>query len=309
MWAAGAVSPREDSPHRAAPQPLVTRAAQGPAGRRPRRERGTGVAPERTGRSNAVTDDTIVTGDCLQVLPTLPAGCADLVFADPPFNVGYQYDVYRDRRPRAEYLTNVDEWLAAFVRVLKPTGTLCVAIGAEYAGHYQVRLGLHDRNTIVWSYNFGPHQKAKFGRNHVPILHYTKHAKRFVFNAGAVRVESERQRAGDKRADPRGRVPGDVCQFPRVCGTFKERNTAGHGCQMPEALLERLIKATTNPGDLVVDPMCGTGTTLAVAKRLGRKWVGIELSKDYARAARERCEGGDGLLKVAPPLRHLSPCT
>ncbi len=114
------------------------------------------------------------------------------------------------------------------------------------------------------------------------ILYYTKHARRFTFNADTVRVESERQREG----------AGDVWQFPRVCGTVKERNKAGHGCQMPEALLERLIKATTNAGDLVVDPMCGTGTTLAVAQKLGRKWIGIELSESYAEAAREWCETG-----------------
>jgi site-specific DNA-methyltransferase (adenine-specific) len=84
-------------------------------------------------------------------------------------------------------------------------------------------------------------------------------------------------------------VPGDVWSIPRVCGTFRERNDAGHRCQMPEAVLERIILATTNPGDLVVDPFAGSGTTPAVAKRLGRRFIGIELSEEYADTARTRC--------------------
>lgn len=244
--------------------------------------------------STLMNTNTIIAGDCLQILPAFPPESVDLVFADPPFNIGYSYDVCKDCRPRDEYLAWVDRWLAECVRVLKPAGAICVAIDAELAGRYQVKLedaGLHYRNTVIWHYTFGPHLTAKFGRNHVPIFHFTRRRKRFTFNADAVRVASERQRVGDKRADPRGRVPGDVWEFPRVCGTFKERNEAGHNCQMPEKLLERIISAFTNAGDVVLDPFTGTGTTPAVAKKLGRRWIGVELSEDYAKAARERCGG------------------
>lgn len=236
--------------------------------------------------------NTVITGDCLDVLPTLPEGCADLVFADPPFNIGFKYDVYRDSRPRGEYLAWADRWLAAVLRVLAPHGSLWVHVGEEIAAEYRVRLdalGLTWRNTIIWHYTFGPHQRNKFGRDHSCLLHYVRNPKRFTFNADAIRVPSKRQTVyRDKRADPRGRVPGDVWTVPRVCGRFRERNKTGHGCQMPEAVLERVIRVASNPGDLVLDPFAGTGTTLAVAKKLGRRYLGVELSEQYADGARRR---------------------
>lgn len=231
-------------------------------------------------------------GDCLDVLPTLPAGGARLVFADPPFNIGYRYDVYEDRRPKAEYLAWADRWLAECVRVLDPTGSFFLAIGDECAAEYKVRLdalGLTMRNWIVWHYAFGPHQKKKFGRDHAHILYYVRDPKRFTFNADAVRVESARQRDGDRRANPAGRVPGDVWSVPRLPGNARERT--GHPCQMPESILDRIVRATTDPGDLVVDPFAGSGTTLAVAQRLGRRAIGCELSETYQALARERLSG------------------
>src|SRR5438552_1190505 len=100
----------------------------------------------------------VLTGDCLERLAELPDGCADLVFADPPFNIGYEYDVYDDRRAKRDYLAWADRWLGAAVRVLAPTGSLFLAIGDEYAAEHKVRLdalGLTMRNWIVWHYTFG----------------------------------------------------------------------------------------------------------------------------------------------------------
>lgn len=231
----------------------------------------------------------IATGSCLDVLPTLAESSVDLIATDPPFNIGYRYDVYRDKRSRADYLAFVDQWLAAAVRVLSPVGTMWVAIGDEYAAEYKVRLdalGLTMRNWCVWHYTFGTHQKKKFGRDHTHLLYYVRNPKQFTFNAGAVRIESGRQRAGDKRANPLGRVPGDVWDFPRLPGNAKERT--GHPCQMPEAVLERIIRACSHEGDTVLDPFAGSGTTLAVAQRLGRDAIGIELSADYAARIEQR---------------------
>lgn len=111
----------------------------------------------------------ILTGDCLTHLAALPPGCVDLAFADPPFNIGYPYDVYRDRRPRDAYLAWTETWLAAVKRVLKPNGSFFVAIGDEYAAEIKVRLdslGLHMRNWIIWHYTFGVYCQTKFGRGH-----------------------------------------------------------------------------------------------------------------------------------------------
>lgn len=235
--------------------------------------------------------DGVITGDCLDVLPALAEGSVDLVFADPPFNIGYEYDVYADRQSPVDYLAFAERWLADVVRLLSPHASLWLAIGDEYAAEYKVRLdalGLTMRNWCVWHYTFGTHQNKKFGRSKTHLLYYVRDPKRFTFNADAVRVESERQRAGDKRANPKGRVPSDVWTFSRLCGNFRERT--GHPCQMPEVVLERVIRACSNPGDLVLDPFAGSGTTLAVAKRLGRRWCGIELSAAYADGVRKRLD-------------------
>jgi site-specific DNA-methyltransferase (adenine-specific) len=252
----------------------------------------------------------ILTGDCLRLLAELPAGSVDLAFADPPFNIGYDYDVYEDDRSRSDYLAWTERWLGAVRRVLAPTASFYVAIGDEYAAELKVRLdalGLTLRNWIIWHYTFGVHCTRKFNRSHAHIFYYVVDPRRFTFNADAVRVPSARQTTyADRRANPAGKVPDDTWVvrpqedgrffspdsdtwfISRVCGTFKERT--GHPCQMPEAVLERIVRASSNPGDLVLDPFAGSGTTLAVAHKLGRRWVGVELSSEYTQAIRQRLD-------------------
>jgi site-specific DNA-methyltransferase (adenine-specific) len=259
--------------------------------------------------------DQILTGDCLRHLAALPAASVDLAFADPPFNIGYEYDVYDDRRDRGAYLRWTDRWLLAVRRVLTPAASFYLAIGDEYAAELKVRLdglGLTMRNWIVWHYTFGVHCTRKFARSHAHILYYVVDPRRFTFNADAVRVPSARQTTyADRRANPAGKLPddtwvlrpqqeercfapgGDTWYVSRVCGTFKERT--GHPCQMPEAVLERIVRASSNPGDGVLDPFAGSGTTLAVARRLGRRYLGIELSAEYAERVRQRLEGLEGV--------------
>jgi site-specific DNA-methyltransferase (adenine-specific) len=253
----------------------------------------------------------VLTGDCLRLLGQLPEACVDLAFADPPFNIGYEYDVYDDQQTKDEYLAWTDRWLAAVKRVLRPTGSLYVALGDEHAAEVKVRLdglGLALRNWIVWHYTFGVHCQKKFTRSHAHILYYAADPKRFTFNADAVRVPSARETTyADRRANPKGRVPddtwvlrpqederlfgaeSDTWYVSRVCGTFKERT--GHPCQMPEALLERIVRVSSNPGDVVLDPFAGSGTTLVAAKRLGRRYLGMELLQEYAERVRQRLEG------------------
>ena len=252
--------------------------------------------------------DDVWTGDSLSRLSELPVGSVDLAFADPPFNIGYEYDVYQDSRGKADYLTWTEKWLAGVTRVLKPTGSFFVAIGDEYAAEMKVRMdaaGLHLRNWIVWHYTFGVSCTKKFNRSHAHIFYYVVDPKRCTFNPNAVRVPSARQTTyADRRANPVGKLPDDTWylrpqesdehfaadsdswHLSRVCGTFRERT--GHPCQMPEAVLERIVKVASNPGDVVLDPFAGSGTTLAVAKRLRRQFLGIELSEDYAEAVRDR---------------------
>src|SRR5262245_47419863 len=115
----------------------------------------------------------VYTGDCIEILRRLPDESADLVFADPPFNIGYQYDVYHDRRAKDDYLAWAGKWLAGATRVLKPTGALFLAIGDEFAAEHKVlldRLGLTLRNWIIWHYTFGVNCTKKFNRSHAHIF-------------------------------------------------------------------------------------------------------------------------------------------
>jgi site-specific DNA-methyltransferase (adenine-specific) len=185
--------------------------------------------------------------------------------------------------------------------------------------------GLSCRNWVIWYYTFGVNCTRKFSRSHAHLLYFVKDPGAFTFNADdpSIRVPSARQLVyGDKRANPRGRLPDDTWvlrpqdipesfggdedtwYFPRVNGTFKER-AGWHGCQMPEQLLGRIVRACSNVGDVVLDPFAGSGTTLAVAKKLDRRFLGFELSEDYALRAGDRLEAvrpGDPLVGAENPL-------
>src|SRR5204862_8221084 len=231
----------------------------------------------------------------IEGLGRLEEGSVDLAFADPPFNIGYEYDVYEDLCDADKYLAWTRDWGKAVQRVLKPNGTFWLAIGDEYAAElkliFQKDLGFTCRSWVIWYYTFGVNCTKKFSRSHAHLFHFVKDPKQFTFNSLAVRVPSARQLVyADARADSRGRLPDDTWilrpqdlpegfqadedtwYFSRVCGTFKERS-GWHGCQMPEQLLGRIIRVSSNPGDVVLDPFSGSGTTLVVAKKLGRQWI------------------------------------
>jgi len=275
-----------------------------------------------------VSTDQILQGDCLKLIEQVEPGSVDLVFADPPFNIGYEYDEYDDRKEADEYLGWSRKWIEGVHRVLKPDGTFWLAIGDEFAAELKVLatrdVGFHCRSWVIWFYTFGVHCKYKFTRSHAHLFHFVKDPKKFTFNALDVRVPSARELVyGDKRAVEGGRMPDDTWMispvlpdevatkdgfvlrpqdiperfpvhsdtwfFSRVAGTFKERR-GWHGCQMPEQLLGRIVRACSNKGDLVLDPFAGSGTTPVVAKKLERGYVAIELSKDYAKKIEQRLE-------------------
>jgi len=276
----------------------------------------------------ALKPNRIHQGDCVELLAKLEPGSVHLAFADPPFNIGYEYDVYDDRKAYEHYLDWSREWMAGVHRALRPDGTFWLAIGDEYAAELKLAardLGFSCRSWVIWYYTFGVNCTRKFNRSHAHLFHFLKDPKRFTFNENdpAIRVPSARQLVyADARANPKGRLPddtwilrpqdlqggfsedSDTWYFPRVAGTFKER--AGfHGCQMPEQLLGRIVRASSNVGDLVLDPFTGSGTTLTVAKKLGRSWIGCELSQEYVRQATERIERasvGESLNGAADPL-------
>ena len=238
--------------------------------------------------------NNIITGDCIDLLSKVTTPFADLIFADPPFNIGYKYDKYKDNVKSHKYIDWTEDWMAACINALKPDGSFYIAIGDDYAAHVRIigeKLGLTLRNWIIWHYTFGQQTKAKFARSHTHIFYFVKNANSFTFNDAAVRVLSDRQKIyKDKRANPAGKLPDDVWnEFPRICGTFEERQ-GWHPCQMPESILARIIRASSNTGDLVLDPFSGSGTTPVTAAKLDRQYAGIDISKEYAKETIKRIE-------------------
>ena len=235
----------------------------------------------------------IITGDCIELLEGVRPN-ADLIFADPPFNIGYKYDKYKDTVKSEQYVAWTRDWMRACSNILKPTGSFYIAIGDDHAADVRnigKELGLGLRNWIIWHYTFGQQTKQKFARAHTHIFYFVKDKNKFTFNDHAVRVPSDRQLTyNDKRANPKGKMPDDVWnEYSRVCGTFKEREK-WHPCQMPENLLARIISVSSNPGDVVFDPFNGSGTTTATAQTLGRKYCGMDISKNYVTNATKRIE-------------------
>ncbi|MFN3166721.1 MAG: DNA-methyltransferase [Phycisphaeraceae bacterium] len=309
--------------------------------------------------------NTIAGGDCIEQMRAWPAESVDLVFADPPYNIGFKYDQYQDTLDCDKYVAWTEDWISAAADLLKPTGSMYVLIGDEYAAETRMHLKrlqkegkLLFRNWIVWHYTFGQRCKIKFNRSHAHLLYcvgsaavnpktgkpksnLTKNPP-FTFNYDAVAVPSARLTTyQDARSNQRGKLPDDTWyqRFPsakdwyqrpqdaidasakrmgpdvddnapdggyfdadcdtwylsRLCGTFKEREQ-WHPCQLPEALLERIIRTSSNAGDLVFDPFAGSGTTLTVANKLGRDWLGCELSADYRERALTRiASAADGV--------------
>lgn len=252
--------------------------------------------------------------DCIDGMNVQPSGGAHLIFADPPFNIGYEYDQYDDKRKDSEYLAWCSQWLNHVYRLIKSDGSFWLAIGDKHASDLDVlcrnEFGFKRRSWVIWYYTFGVNSVKKFTPSHTHLFHYVVDEKNFTFNAEAIKVPSARQLVySDKRAKKGGRLPDDtwilrpqqvedagglppdhdVWHVPRVAGTFKERE-GFHGCQMPESILERIIKVSSNEGDLVIDPFVGSGTTGVAAKRLNRKFIGFEISPEYAAKAQERID-------------------
>ena len=278
-----------------------------------------------------LSKNAIHQGDCIQLLSQIDQGSVDLVFADPPFNIGYEYDVYDDLKQTEDYLAWCHQWIEGVYHALKPNGTFWLAIGDEYAAELKIeaqKIGFHCRSWVIWYYTFGVNCRNGFSRSHTHLFHFVKDKKDFTFARinPEVRVKSARELVyADNRANPNGRLPDntwitrpqdapfflsfnpnhDTWYFARVAGTFKERE-GFHGCQMPEQLLARIIRTSSRPQDLVLDPFGGSGTTMSVAKKLGRQWMGFELSKDYVTFINERLDGtniGDPIDGAEDPIQ------
>jgi site-specific DNA-methyltransferase (adenine-specific) len=244
--------------------------------------------------------DQIITGDCIQVMNSLPEKSADLIFADPPYNLQLQNTLYRPNMTRvnavddawdqfedfASYDAFTREWLTACKRVLKDSGTIWV-IGSYHniyrIGAIMQDLGYWFLNDIVWvKTNPMPNFRGvRFTNAHETMLWACKEkGSRYTFNHHAMKnLNDELQMRSDWL------LP--ICNGQE---RMKENGKKAHSAQKPEALLYRVILSSSNVGALVLDPFFGSGTTGAVAKRLHRHWLGIERDENYVRVAQRRID-------------------
>lgn len=253
----------------------------------------------------------VYVGDCRKVLSGLPEKSVDLIFADPPFNWDVPYGEWDDSRPREEYLAFTHQWLDASLRVLKDHGSLWVNIPDDTAAEIVVHLkqrGMAMINWCIWHFRFGQHRIGNFIVSKVHALYFAKDRERRIWNADPILEPSDRAAIYDdprtrETRQPGLRVPLDVWYGPlwgRIQGNNKERRK-NHQNQIPEVYLERLIRACSNEGDLVLDPFLGSGTTCTVARALRRRSIGIEISSPNAASAFERIQFGPIRLNPAVP--------
>ncbi|MGD0338630.1 MAG: adenine-specific DNA-methyltransferase [Bacteroidota bacterium] len=242
----------------------------------------------------------IILGEAIGALESFKDGSVDLIFADPPYNIGKKFVDLTDKWESDDsYLNWCYKWLNLCIKKLKGTGTMYVMTATQNMPHFD--LFLRDKLTIlsriVWFYDSSSVQARKyFGSLYEPILHCVKNDKDYTFNVNDILVQA-RTGAVRKLIDYRKpvptvynskKVPGNVWHIPRV--RYRMDEYESHPTQKPIALLERIVKASSNEGDLVVDPFSGTFTTSYVAKQLKRKSIGIEISEEYVKIGLRRLQ-------------------
>jgi site-specific DNA-methyltransferase (adenine-specific) len=239
--------------------------------------------------------DKVIVGDCLKVMSDIEDNSVDMCFADPPFNLEKKYASYKDQKPAEEYLEWCRKWLHELWRITKPTGSIFVHNIPKWLTYYANILNefTHFRHWITWDAMSNPLGKTLLPA-HYGILFYTKDAKNFKFYE--IRAPHRRCRICDSYLKDYGGKKDQMHHFGALVSDVwtdihRIRHNVRrdeHPCQLPIPLLERLVLMSTDPGDTVLDPFLGTGTTAIAAKRLGRRFVGIDLDPEYAKIAEKK---------------------
>lgn len=247
------------------------------------------------GRKFDPADLQIIRGDCIELLPTFPNHSFRLVVADPPYNIGVDYGKGKkaDSRSDDEYLNWCYQWMSECHRVLTPDGAIFIIINDEYAAEFVCslkRIGFHRRAWIKWYETFGNNCTNNFNRTSRHVLYFTRSQTDFVFDPSVFTRPSARQEVyGDKRAVAGGKLWDDVWQIPRLVENARER-LPGFPTQLPLALIQPIVAGCSEPGDKVLDPFSGSGTTAAACALTGRKFRGIEASEQFAGLSRLRLQ-------------------
>ena len=260
---------------------------------------------------------TLIKGDALTELRKFNSNTVQLIITSPPYNIGKEYEKKIDY---STYLDNMTPVIEELYRVLRPGGSLCWQVGNGVRDgeifpldilFYPIfsSLKLKLRNRIVWSFGHGLHAKNRFSGRYETILWFTK-GDDYIFDLDSVRVPSKypnkKHYKGPKKglvsSNPLGKNPGDVWEITNIKALHPEKTE--HPCQFPTALVDRIVKALSEPGDIVLDPFVGSGTTMVVAGANGRKSLGIEISSKYVNITRKRINNLiSGSLKLTTPIK------
>lgn len=265
--------------------------------------------------------------DAVELLRGLPAGSVDLVIADPPYAIAKaKWDEFASME---EYLSWCDEWIAEVVRVLTPAGSAYVCGFSEILADLKVRAAPRFAacRWLVWYYRNKANLGRDWGRSHESILHlrrsrdtridvdavripYNGHTVRYPTRVQAVSSQYSRgQRRDSWEPHPLGAKPRDVFEIPVLCNGMEEKTQ--HETQKPEALIEKLMLASSEVGQLVLDPFVGSGTTAVVAARLGRRWIACDADPRYVAMARQRLQAAaaTAVTETTEPATAPAPST
>jgi site-specific DNA-methyltransferase (adenine-specific) len=246
-------------------------------------------------------NNKIIHGDSLDILSVeVPNSSVDLIFVDPPYNIGKNFNGHKDKwATDDDYLNWCYKWIDLCIKKLKYNGSMYIMTSTQFMPFFDIfiRKRMTILSRLVWYYDSsGVQAKNYYGSMYEPILFCVKNPDSYTFNSDEILVEAKtgaKRKLIDYRKNPpqiysSEKVPGNVWEFARV--RYRMDEYENHPTQKPIALLERIIKASSNVGDLVLDPFSGTFTTSFVAKQLGRKSIGIELQEEYVKIGLRRLE-------------------
>ncbi|MBE3142746.1 MAG: site-specific DNA-methyltransferase [Planctomycetes bacterium] len=266
---------------------------------------------------NPSADFILHTGDTRDLLKQIPDEFVQLAVTSPPYNLGKPYE---ERLELIDYLHQQEEVITECFRVLKPQGSICWQVG-NFVNEREItpldivlypifaKLGLHLRNRIIWHFGHGLHASKRFSGRYEVILWFTKSSE-YIFNLDEVRIPQKYPEKkhfkgphkGELSGNPLGKNPSDIWEIPNVKSNHVEKTN--HPCQFPVELIERLVLALTNPGDWVLDPFMGVGSTAIAALIHDRKALGSEIMPEYVQIARERIGLAEqGKLRIRPMER------
>ena len=240
----------------------------------------------------------VIYGDALEALQTLPDNSIDLIFADPPYNIGKNFNGHVEKwKTDEDYLEWCYKWLDLCLKKLKPSGSFYVMTATQFMPYFDtyLRTKTHILSRLIWHYDSsGVQAKKYYGSMYEPILFCVKDKNKYTFNADDILIEAKtgakRKLIDYRKAIPKvynsEKVPGNVWEFARV--RYRMDEYENHPTQKPIALLERIIRASSNVGDIVLDPFSGTFTTSFVAKEFKRSSIGIEIQDEYVKIGLRR---------------------